>query len=222
MQWLLSFYRSTIGKKILMAVTGLLLVGFVVSHMLANLLVFQGPGKLDEYAAFLRGTGGALWVARGGLLAAAVLHVVLALQLTRLNQVSRPARYARRVPQVSTLGSRSMRWGGVLLLAFIVYHLLHFTFGPTHPSYPAFDHATVHANVLTAFTGRWGVVAFYVVAMGALGLHLSHGVWSMLQTVGVNHPNLNQGRRRLAQALAAVVALGFAAVPIAVGLGWVR
>jgi succinate dehydrogenase / fumarate reductase cytochrome b subunit len=218
---LVRFYHSTVGKKVIMGVTGLILVGFVVSHMLANLLVFQGHGKLDEYSAFLRSTGKLLWIARGGLLVAVILHIDAAWQLTRRSRAGRPQRYVKRDPQVSTAAARSMRWGGVLLLLFIVYHLLHFTFGPLHPDYPDFNHATVNHNLAAGFPSL-GVVLFYELAMIALGLHLYHGVAAMMLSLGVSHPRYTPLWRKLATVLAIVTAAGFMSIPVAVYLGWVR
>jgi succinate dehydrogenase / fumarate reductase, cytochrome b subunit len=211
----LSFYRSTVGKKIIMGVTGLILVGFVVSHVASNLLVFQGPEGLDAYARFLRSTGKLLWLVRGGLVLAAILHVAAAIQLTRRARASRPVEYARRNPQVSTWGARSMRWGGALLLVFIVFHLFHFTFGNAHPSYPNFNHATVYSNVVTGFPSIW-LVLFYLAAMLALGLHLYHGTAAMMMSIGVSHPRYTPRWRKLATVIAILVAVGFALIPLAV------
>ena len=218
---LTGFYRSTVGKKVIMAVTGLVLAGFVVAHMVGNLLVFQGRGKLDAYAAFLRSTGELLWIARGILLLAVILHIDAAWKLSRRSQASRPQDYKKRVPQVSTWGARTMRWGGVLLLVFIVYHLLHFTFGRFHPDYPDFHHATVNHNVAAGFTSV-GVVIFYELAMVALGLHFHHGLASMLLSLGLSHPRYTPIWRKAATAIAFLTAVGFMSIPIAVYLGWVQ
>lgn len=215
MNWVAKFYGSTIGKKIVMAVTGIVLVLFVIGHSLGNLLAFQGAEKFDAYAHLLQSAGGALWVVRAVLLGCVVLHVQSALQLTRLDRAARPVGYARLEPQASTWAARTMRYGGVLLLAFIVYHLLHFTVGAVHPD---FVQGEVYRNVVTGFGVTW-VALFYVVAMAALGLHLYHGVWSGLQTLGVNHPHVNPGRRRVASVLAVAVALAFASIPLAVLAG---
>ncbi len=218
---LLAFYRSTVGKKVIMGVTGFILVGFVIVHMVSNLLVFQGPGRLDAYAAFLRSTGELLWIARGVLLVSVILHIDAAWQLTRRSRASRPREYKKRVPQVSTWGARTMRWGGVVLLVFIVYHLLHMTFGRLHPDYPNFQHAIVTHNVLVAFTSL-PVVMFYEVAMVALGLHFYHGVAAMVMSLGGSHPRYTPMWRKAATAIAILTAVGFMAVPLAVYLGWVR
>jgi succinate dehydrogenase / fumarate reductase cytochrome b subunit len=226
--WLLTLYRSTIGKKVIMAVTGLVLVLFVIGHMAGNLQVFIGPAKMNTYAAFLQGLGELLWLVRIALVVALVLHVLMAWQLTRIKQAARPVGYATRSPQVSTLASRTMRWGGVLLLAFIVFHILHFTTGSLFPrasrpdaAYPAFSHIDVYGNVISAFRVPW-VVAFYVVSMLFLMLHLFHGAWASVRTLGLVKPSDNPLRRRTATVIALVVWLGFTAVPVAVFLGMVR
>ena len=226
--WMLSLYRSTIGKKVIMAVTGLLLVAFVIGHMAGNLQVFIGPAKMNGYAAFLKSTGELLWLVRIGLLVAVILHVVMALQLTRIKQLARPVDYHGRQPQVSTLASRSMRWGGVLLLVFIVFHILHFTTGTVFPLasrpdalYPAYSHTDVYGNVISAFHVPW-VVGFYVVAMLFLMLHLFHGAWSSVRTLGLTRPSPHPLHRRVATGIALIVWLGFTAVPVAVFLGVIR
>ena len=226
--WLLTLYRSTIGKKAIMAVTGLMLVVFVIGHMAGNLQVFIGPAKMNGYAAFLKSTGELLWVARLGLLAAVLLHILMALQLTRIKSAARPVDYAKRQPQVSTIASRTMRWGGVLLLVFIVFHILHFTTGNVFPVastpdalYPEFSHTDVYGNVISAFRTPW-VVAFYVVVMLFLMLHLFHGAWSSVRTLGLTKASRHPLQRRVATVIALVVWLGFTAVPVAVFLGVIR
>src|SRR5262245_19101889 len=150
MNWALSFLRSSIGLKVVMAFSGVILFGFVVVHMLGNLQVYMGPTLLDEYGHWLRtlGHGGALWVARGVLLVAAIAHVWSAWCLTRLNQEARPQGYRERVNLESTVASRTMRWSGLVVLIFIVYHLLHFTIGTVHPD---FIEGKVTHNFITGF-----------------------------------------------------------------------
>jgi succinate dehydrogenase / fumarate reductase cytochrome b subunit len=225
---MLGFYRSTIGKKVIMAVTGLVLVAFVIGHMAGNLQVFIGPAKMNGYAAFLKSTGELLWLVRIGLLVALVLHVLMAWQLTRAAKTARPVAYAMRDPQVSTVASRLMRWGGVLILVFIVFHILHFTTGTVFPAasrpdamYPAFNPADVYGNVISAFRVPW-VVAFYVVAMLFLMLHLFHGAWSSVRTLGLTKPSRHPLHRRVSTVIALIVWLGFTAVPVAVFLGAIR
>jgi len=220
MNWALSFLRSSIGLKVVMAVSGVILFGFVVGHMLGNLQVYLGPTMLDEYGRSLRalGHGAALWVARGGLLLAAIAHVWSAYCLTRLNQKARPQGYRERANRESTLASRTMRWSGVVVLVFIVYHLLHFTIGTVHPDF--IEGAVTH-NFVTGFRVVW-VSVFYVVATLLLGLHLYHGVWSLLQTLGVSHPRYDLLRKRAAAAFAVIVTLGNISFPLAVLTGVVK
>jgi succinate dehydrogenase / fumarate reductase cytochrome b subunit len=206
------FWRSSIGKHAVMAVTGLLMIAFLISHMLGNLQVFAGPLKINEYAAALRKLGPLLWLARGGLLVALILHVIAAYQLTRRKQSARPVGYAQQEPQVSTFAARTIRWGGVLLLVFIVLHLLHLTFGTIHP---AFDAKDVYGNVIAGFQ-IWWVALLYVIAMVGLGLHLYHGTWSSIRTLGLTRPSSDPLKRRVAAILTWALYLGFSIVPIAV------
>lgn len=206
------FWNSSIGKKAVMAVTGLIMIGFLISHMLANLQIFAGPLKINEYAATLREFGPLLWLARGGLAVALVLHVIAAYQLTRRKQVARPVGYERQDPQVSTFAARTIRWGGVFLLVFIVLHLLHFTFGTIHP---AFDAKDVYGNVIAGFQ-TWWVAVLYILAMIGLGLHLYHGTWSSIRTLGLTRPSGDPLKRRIAAVLTWALYIGFSLVPIAV------
>ena len=226
--WLLRLYRSTIGKKVIMAVTGLMLVGFVIGHMAGNLQVFLGPAKMNGYAAFLKSTGELLWLVRIGLLVAVLLHILMAWQLTQIKTSARPVDYALRAPQVSTVASRTMRWGGVLLLVFIVFHILHFTTGTIFPpsiradaTHPGFSASDVYGNVVSTFQVPW-VVAFYVVSMLFLMLHLFHGAWSSVRTLGLTKASEHPLNRRVATIVALAVWLGFTAVPVAVFLGVIR
>jgi succinate dehydrogenase / fumarate reductase, cytochrome b subunit len=202
-----------------MAVTGIIWVAYLVTHVLANLLVFQGPEKINAYSAFLHGTGGALWAARLVLIAALVFHVIAAAQLAGRRQDARPAGYAAgREPQVSTWASRSIRWGGALILLFLVYHLLHFTVGTAHPNFIEGD---PYHNVAAGFR-TLPVVAIYLIAMVAVGLHLYHGVWSSGRSLGMSSPSPRPLRRTVALVLALLVWLGFTVIPIAVYAGVVR
>lgn len=223
MQLVRNFWQSQVGKKIIMAVTGLIGVGFVLGHMVGNLQMFQPPEKINGYAHFLHNTmGGALWAVRLVLIGAVVLHVVAAVQLTRQKQAARPGRqgYVKWEPQISTFASRTIRWGGALLLVWLVYHILHFTvrWDVIAPGYSDTD---VYNNVVTGFS-RPLVVAFYVVAMGALALHLFHGAWSSFRTLGISQPRPRPTTRTIATAVAAIVTLGFAAVPLGVAFRLIK
>jgi succinate dehydrogenase cytochrome b subunit len=212
----LALWRTSVGKKAVMAATGLIMVAYLITHVLANLMVFQGPAQINAYSRFLHGTGGALWAARLVLLAALVLHIVAAVQLTSRRQAARPVGYAAgRESQVSTFASRTIRWGGVLILVFLVYHILHFTLGTVHPSFVEGD---PYHNVVAGFMSPL-VVAFYELALVAVGLHLYHGIWSSGRSLGVSAPSPHPLKRQLALALALVVWAGFAVIPIAVYAG---
>jgi len=218
------FWRSQIGKKIVMAVTGLIGVLFVLGHMIGNLQVFEGAEKINAYGRFLHHTVGLeLWLVRLGLLAAVVLHVVAATQLTVQANAARPQAYRQREAQVSTLASRTMRWGGVLLLVFIVVHILHFTVR-AFPGYDQLDPVggvDVYHNVVKAFRNPLWTL-FYVVAMVFLGLHLYHGFWSSFRTLGAAKPSRTPLHRRAALLIALVIWLGFTVVPLGVFFGVVR
>jgi succinate dehydrogenase / fumarate reductase cytochrome b subunit len=216
-----SLWDTTVGKKAVMAVTGVIGIAYVIAHMIGNLQIFQGAERLNAYGRLLHGPlNEVLWGARVVLLAALVLHVVAAWQLTGRDRAARPVDYRLRKPQVSTLASRTMRWGGVLLLAFIIFHILHFTTGTIRPA-GVYVPGEVYTNLVAGFR-VWWVTLFYLVAMAALGLHLYHGVWSSARTLGAAPPARQPLRRPAALVIAIAVAVGFAVVPIAVLVGLVR
>ncbi len=216
MNTVLTFWRSTIGKKVVMGVTGLIGLGFVIGHMAGNLQVFSGAEKIDAYGALLQGPlHEIVLLARVVLVAAVILHVTAAYQLTMISRAARPVEYAVRRPQVSTLASKTLKWGGVLLLVFIVFHILHFTIGTVHPD---FVEGRIYRNIATGFAVKW-VAAFYLVAMIALGMHLYHGAWSSMRTLGLSKQSAHPLKRYLPVAIAIVVSSGFAAIPLAFLLG---
>jgi len=223
----IAFYRTTIGKKIIMGVTGLIGIGFVILHMAGNLQAFASPAKLNAYGAALHGPlGEVLWLLRAVLIVAVVLHVLMAYQLTRISAKARPVDYTRREPQVATLSSRTMKWGGVLLLIFIVVHILHFTTETIDPGgwrgmSDSHGHRDVYGNLVASFR-VWWVSAFYIIAMLALGLHLYHGAWSSLRTLGYAKPSGHPLKRTIALGVAVVVWLGFTLVPVGVLAGILR
>ena len=209
---------STIGRKALMAVTGAILFGFVSVHMLGNLQMFLHDHEaINRYGTFLREMlhGGGIWVARAVLLASVGLHIWASWSLTRTNWMARPIAYKVVTPDASTYASRTMRWSGPIILLFVVYHLLHFTVGSVHP---AFVEGDVYRNVIVGFS-VWPVAVAYIVAMTALGLHLHHGAWSMLQTLGASHPRWDRSRNTAAKLFTVIVVLGFISVPLAVLAG---
>jgi succinate dehydrogenase / fumarate reductase cytochrome b subunit len=230
MSWIQDLFRSAVGKKAVMALTGLVLFGFVLVHMLGNLYAYAGPKAFNDYAAGLREIGvpelpygGALWIARIVLLGAALLHIWAAWAVTMESRAARPVGYAKRPQLHTTYASRTLRWGGVILLLFVVYHLLHLTFGVVHPDFQPEKDGQFHAyhNFVTGFS-VWWVSAFYIVANVALGLHLYHGVWSLFQSLGWSHPRYNPWRRSFAQAFAWLVTLGNISFPLAVLFGRIR
>jgi succinate dehydrogenase / fumarate reductase cytochrome b subunit len=210
--------RSNIGLKAIMAVSGLLMVGYLITHVAANLLVFRGASLINGYAAILHGQPAVLYTARAVLLVALVAHVWSAVVLTRRDLAARPVGYATRKPQVATFASRTIRWGGLVILFFLVYHILHFTTGTVHPSFVEGD---PHGNVVRAFRVPW-VAAFYVVAMAAVGLHLFHGTWSAFKSLGLTRPSQHPLRHKTSLLVAGVIWLGFTIIPLAVLAGIVK
>ncbi|HJQ53644.1 MAG TPA: succinate dehydrogenase cytochrome b subunit [Gemmatimonadaceae bacterium] len=214
------FYASMVGKKVVMGVTGLIGVGFVILHSLGNLLVFRGPEAINSYSHFLKSSGELLWALRIVLIVAVILHVVAAVQLSRQSLAARPVGYVKREPQAATIASRTMRWGGALLLIFIVLHILHFTTGTIRPT-GYFSSEDVYANVVGSFR-IWWVALFYIISMIALGLHLFHGAWSSVRTIGVSPRSPHPLHRRISLVIAVFVWAAFTAIPVAVFAGWVR
>lgn len=209
------FFDSTIGKKAVMAVTGFILFGFVIGHMIGNLQVYQGPAKLDGYAHTLRSLPALLWGARIVLLMSVILHIISAIQLALLNQKARPEAYVKKKSIGSTYASRTMMWSGPMLGAFIVYHLLHFTTGQAHPDFRGEE---VYRNVMIGFQNIPASVA-YIVAILMLGTHLYHGVWSMFQSVGIHHPRYTPWLKRFAAVASAALVAGNISIPVSVMLG---
>ena len=215
-------HESTVGQKALMAASGVVLVVFVAGHMLGNLKAYQGPAKFDAYAEFLRtmgaplfGHGQLLWLVRLGLLAAVSLHVVLAWRLYRRSRLARPISYLRFDDLSLAYASRTMRWGGLIVLAFVVYHLLHLTTGTVHPE---FHPGSPYRNLITGFRS-WPASLAYVVAMVPLGLHVYHGLWSSTQSLAVRNPNVLRVRRVVAACVATAIVVGNVSIPIAVLAG---
>lgn len=218
----LSFSDTTIGKKVLMAVSGLVLFGFVIGHMLGNLQVFLGPDALNAYGVALRGQPLLLWGVRVVLLAAFLLHVTMAMQLSVLSSAARPVGYKKRKDAITTFAARSMLYSGILVLLFVLYHLAHFTFpGVAMGAYEHSHTGDVYANFVNGFSIPW-VVALYVAAQIALGLHIYHGAWSLLQTFGLNNPLRNASWHGGARTLALVVVVGNVILPLSVLLGLVQ
>lgn len=210
------FYQASIGKKVVMAVTGAVLFGYVVGHLLGNLQIYAGPEKINNYATFLHGTPSLLWGTRLLLLICVILHIVASAQLTRLKQEARPIGYVKKQNPHSSYASRTMIWSGVIVAAFVVYHLMDFTFGVTNTSH--YKELNVYANVVWGFR-RVPVAIAYIVAMLLLGMHLYHGLFSMFQSLGVNHPRYTPWFKRFAAAATAFIVMGNISIPIAVLTG---
>lgn len=217
------FYASSIGKKILVALTGLALAGFVLGHMIGNLLVFVGPDAINEYGHMLQHAlhGAGIWIARIGLLVAVVVHIVATIQLTKENRAARPDRYGKHEQQVCSKSSRVMIWSGLTVLAFIIYHLLHFTVraGNDYNTYKTTLHGeTVHDVYRMVIVGfSWfPAVAFYIIAMVLLASHLSHGVGSVFQTLGIATDKSEPLFKGIGKAFALLVLVGNCSIPIAI------
>jgi len=220
-----SLYSTSVGKKYTMAVSGAIFVLFVIAHMFGNLKVYLGPEAFNHYAEGLREFGEPflgyewfLWAFRAALIAALLIHVVAAWQTSRQSWAARGQKYRKRDKLVFHYASRTMRWGGVVLLLFIIYHLLHLTTGTLHPDFIPGD---AYHNFVTGFRSPL-VVAVYTVAMIALGLHLYHGTWSAFQTMGLDGPRIRKWREPVALGVALVVVLVNLSFPVAVLAGFIQ
>ncbi|MBV8898374.1 MAG: succinate dehydrogenase cytochrome b subunit [Acidobacteriaceae bacterium] len=214
------FWAATNGKKIVMALTGAILFLFVIGHMLGNLQVFAGPDKLNAYGRFLHGVPEILWAVRITLLTCVALHIWASVELALRKSSARPVAYSKRENTVSTYASRTMYWSGPIVLAFVIYHLLHLTAGVIHPG-GEYVEGDVYHNVVAGFQ-VWYVSAWYVFSMILLGLHIRHGAWSMFQSVGINHPRHTPILKRAAAILAFVIVAGYISIPISIMLGLVK
>ncbi len=206
--------------KIVMAITGLILVGFVVVHCIGNALIYAGPEAINGYGHLLHNSHGLIWVARAVLVGSVILHIVSALRLAARNKAARPQAYRVKHDIATNYAARTMVWSGPILLAFLVYHLAHLTLGVTPGAY---QHSPddVYSNLVNGFSIPW-VAGLYIVAMLGLGNHLFHGVWSMFQSLGINHSAYNVRLKRLAICIALFVTLGNISYPLAVLTGIVR
>lgn len=212
-----AFLSSSVGKKSVMAVTGLILFGFVVGHMIGNLQAYLGPSAMNAYAEWLRELlhGAGLWIVRAVLVGAVGLHVWAGVSLAWDNAMARPVGYRVVHHERSTYASRTMIWSGPILALFVIYHLLHLTTGTLHPDFVPGD---AYGNFVTGFQSL-PVSLVYVFAMLALGVHMYHGIWSMLQTLGLAHPRYNPLRHAFSGAITGIVILGNISFPVAVLLG---
>jgi succinate dehydrogenase / fumarate reductase cytochrome b subunit len=223
--WPLELYRSAVGKKWVMAITGIVWLGYVFVHMAGNLKAYLGPQEMNHYAEGLRELltpifprSMVLWILRSGLIAAFVLHVHAAYSLTKMNHRARPDSYkSPRDYAAANFASRTMRWTGIIVGLFLVFHILDLTWGAANPGYVRGE---VYRNTIASFQ-RVPVALAYIAACIALGIHLFHGGWSLFQSVGWNNPRFNAWRRYFAVGFAVVVTGGYISVPIAVQAGWV-
>ena len=225
MSWFFSYVRSSIGAKHVMAVTGLALVLFAIVHMIGHLGMFSGQDAYNAYAHFLQGLGGLKWLARGGLLAVFVIHIATAIRLVTLNRAARPVPYAVYKTVRSTAASRTMALTGLTLLAFVIYHLLHFTIGMVQPVYfhqlDELGRYDAYSMFVRGFQNV-GIYASYVVAMLLLALHLGHGASSWLQSLGLRHPKYSPGLDKLGTIISSILFIGYMAPPTAVLLGLIK
>lgn len=218
----MSWLRSSIGKKIVMSVSGILLIGFIVSHLVGNLLIFLGPEAINTYAKKLLDLGPGLWVMRIGLIAVVIVHIVTSIQISADNRRARPVRYAQVHHQESTLSGRTMMLSGLMLLAFIVYHLLHFTFQIVHPEVAHLVDAAGRHDVYTMVVESFRqplITGVYVIAMVLLGMHLSHGIGSAFQTLGINTDGKDSKYIFVGRIVGLALALGYIAIPVSIFFG---
>lgn len=222
------FYEAPIGKKAVMAVTGVLLFGYVIAHLLGNLQIYSGsPEQINAYAAFLHKPENALplWIARLVLLGAVILHIVAAVQLWGQNNTARPVRYAKKADPGANYAARTMKWSGIIVAAFVIFHILHLTVGALPGELAAREvslhHPDVYGNVVRGFSNI-GVSAFYIVAMILLCLHLYHGIWSLFQSLGLFHPRYTPAIKKGAAIVAILIAAGNISIPVAVLAGLVH
>jgi len=229
--FLLDLYSTAVGKKYVMAISGIAMMGFVLFHMIGNLKMYQGAEAFDKYAEFLKTLlyplapkSAVLWILRGGLVMMLLLHLHAAWSLTRLNRFARAVKYqSPRDYQVAKFASRTMRWTGIIVLAYLVWHLLDFTFGTVNTvgTDGTFVRGEVYANLVRSLD-RPIVSAFYILANILLGIHLFHGAWSIFQSLGWNNPRFNTWRRGFATGFATIVVVGNVSFPIAVIAGIVK
>lgn len=227
MNILVRAYRSSLGKKYIMALSGLALFLFVIGHMAGNLQIFAGRDSINAYAKFLKSNPGLLWSARAGLLVLVIAHIITAVQLVSENREARPVAYEKGRPTAASLASRTIFISGLIIFAFVVYHLLHFTFGVTDPEYLQLHDPTdplrhdVYGMMVQGFSNPV-VSAFYIISMGLLCLHLSHGVSSMFQSLGIRNRSNLRAIHRVARIAAVIIFIGNVSIPIAILAGVVK
>jgi succinate dehydrogenase / fumarate reductase cytochrome b subunit len=211
--------RTTIGKKVIMAVSGVVWFGYVIVHLLGNLQIYAGPGRINAYAEFLHRSRALLWGTRTVLLVAILAHLAASTELAMRNLAARPVAYARKHDLATSYAARTMIWTGPILLLFILFHLANLTYGIT-PEFH-YDPHDAYNNVVHSFR-IWWLSGLYLFALLALCTHLYHGAWSFLQTLGANHPTYNSWRQAFAAVIAAAIFVGYASIPISVLSGVLR
>jgi succinate dehydrogenase / fumarate reductase cytochrome b subunit len=218
--WPVEFYRSAVGKKYVMAITGIILLGYVLAHMIGNLKAYLGPAEVDSYSEFLRDLlvpiaprTLVLWLMRSVLIAAFAFHMHAAYELTKMNHRARPAKYTSQRDYVAAnFASRTMRWSGIIVILFVAWHLADLTWGFANPDFVRGD---PYNNMVQSFE-RVPVAVLYIVANIALGIHIFHGAWSLFQSLGWNNPRFNRWRLYFARGFAAVIVIGNCSFPILV------
>lgn len=214
------FWDSTNGKKAIMAVTGCVLFLFVIAHLVGNLQVFEDPAKINAYGKLLRVEPLLLWAARLGLLASVGLHIWASVGLALRKRAARPVGYSGRKNVNSDYASRTMYWSGPIVLAFVIYHLLDLTAGVVRPQ-TSFNEGDVYRNIVADFQ-VWYVSAWYIFSMILLGMHLRHGLWSMFQSVGFNHPRHTGILKKAALTISILICAGYISIPVSVLLGVIK
>lgn len=219
------FYEASIGKKAVMAITGVVLVGYVAGHLLGNLQIYSSnPEQINKYAAFLHNpaNAAALWIVRALLMLCVILHITASVQLWLQNRAARPVAYYKKDDVPASYAARTMIWSGPIVGAFVIFHVLHLTAGQVLPLRDVNGDATlpdVRYNVIAGFHNP-AISAFYILAMALLCLHLYHGLWSMFQSLGVSHPRYTPALKKFAAIAAWAILAGNISIPIAVMTGW--
>ena len=219
------FYEAPIGKKAVMAITGVLLFGYVIAHLIGNLQIYSSdPDQINRYAAFLHSpsNAAALWLARLILLAAVILHITAAVQLWGMANAARPVSYVKKDEAATSYASRTMRWSGIIVAAFVIFHVLHLTVGAVVPIQEIGpNEPNIRANVISGFQNP-AISAFYILAMILLCMHIDHGLWSMFQSMGFTHPRYTPKLKKGAALVSILIAVGNCSIPIAVLIGLLR
>lgn len=218
MSWILRYYRSTLGKKTMMAATGIILFGYIVLHLLGNLQIYAGPDRINAYAKFLHANPALVWAVRIVLIFCVLVHMLAAFQVWWRSRQSRDVKYRMFRPPAVDYAAKTMIYGGVIIALYVVFHIFDLTIGSIHPG---FVEGQVYANLVHGFQ-IWWLAAIYIVANLVLGVHLYHGLWSLFQTLGWEHPRWNPARRWFAVVVSVLIAAGFVSIPVSIFTGLVR